>query len=43
MLCCQAGCDYRDVLAALHLTARDLFDDDAMRDIYNPRLGLHLP
>ena len=43
MLCCQAGCDYRDVLAALHLTARDLFDDDAMRDIYNPRRDYTYP
>ncbi|SBS78215.1 conserved hypothetical protein [uncultured Mycobacterium sp.] len=33
---CFAGCDTADVLAALRLTMVDLFDDTAMRDVWNP-------
>lgn len=34
---CHAKCDHRDVLAALGLQARDLFDDATMRAAYNCR------
>jgi hypothetical protein len=34
---CHAGCDYRDVLAALNLGASDLFDDASARNIYKAR------
>lgn len=33
---CFAGCDTADVLAKLGLTMADLFDDAAMRDVWNP-------
>ena len=32
---CHAGCDYRDVLGKLSLSPRDLFDDPALRAVYN--------
>lgn len=32
---CHAGCDYRDVLAAVGLSVADLFDDDKMRNAYS--------
>ena len=31
---CHAGCDHRDVLAAIGLTAGDLFDEPRLRDAY---------
>ena len=37
VICCHAGCDYRDVLDKVGLQPRDLFDAPGMRDIYNPR------
>lgn len=36
VLSCHAGCDYGDVLAAIGLTDRDLFDDSGLRDSLNP-------
>lgn len=33
---CFAECDTADVMAALGLTMADLFDDAAMRDVWNP-------
>jgi hypothetical protein len=33
---CHAGCDYRDVLTAIKLHPRDLFDDDGLRAVYAP-------
>ena len=33
---CHAGCDLTDVLAALNLTKRDLFDDAAFQNVWNP-------
>jgi DNA primase len=38
VLKCHAGCDYRDVLAAVGLTERDLWDDPDMRNVYRPNL-----
>lgn len=32
---CHAGCDHRDVLAAVGLADRDLFDDPTLRAAYN--------
>jgi len=43
VLSCHAGCDYRDVLAAMNLGARDLFDDDNLREIYLPRRDYEYP
>ena len=41
---CHAGCDYRDVLAAVGLTPRDLYDDDdGMRDVYKPNVDYVYP
>ena len=37
VLYCHASCDYRDVLAALKFSPRDLFDDDGMRAAYSDR------
>jgi hypothetical protein len=37
VLYCHADCDYRDVLAALKFSPRDLFDDDGMRAAYSDR------
>lgn len=34
---CHAGCYVADVVAALHLTMPDLFDDAGMRAAWNPR------
>jgi hypothetical protein len=36
VLHCQAGCDHRDVLEAIGLLPRDLFDDTGMRNAYSP-------
>ncbi len=36
ILKCHAGCTHTDVLDALKLTQRDLFDDAGMRDAFNP-------
>lgn len=33
---CHAGCSHLDVLAELNMTERDLFDDDDIRDVFNP-------
>lgn len=40
---CQAMCQYADVLAALGLTPRDLFDDAAKRQAYNPSRTYRYP
>ncbi len=40
---CHAGCDYQAVLAALGMSARDLFDDDGMRGIYAPKRDYRYP
>jgi hypothetical protein len=40
---CHAGCDYQDVLAALSMAPRDLFDDDGMREIYAPKRDYRYP
>lgn len=42
-MCCHAGCDYRDVLAAVGLSPRDLYDDPAMRDVYKPNTDYVYP
>src|ERR1700722_5237383 len=34
---CHAGCDYQDILSALGMSPRDLFDDDEIRGIYAPK------
>jgi len=36
VVCCHAGCDTRDVMAALNLTMSDLFDEPKVREIYAP-------
>uniref|UniRef100_A0A5Q5BPD1 Toprim domain-containing protein n=1 Tax=Mycobacterium sp. (strain MCS) TaxID=164756 RepID=A0A5Q5BPD1_MYCSS len=36
VLRCHAGCDYRDVLAALDMHPRDLFDEEGIRAIFAP-------
>jgi hypothetical protein len=33
---CLAGCDYREILTALDLHPRDLYDDEKMRTAYDP-------
>ncbi|GFG65392.1 hypothetical protein MKUB_28820 [Mycobacterium kubicae] len=33
---CHAGCDHRDILGAIGLTDRDLFDEPRIRAAYNP-------
>jgi len=38
---CHAGCPPADVLAALGLSMRDLFDDDDMAAVYAPRRDYH--
>jgi hypothetical protein len=43
VLKCHGGCTHVDVLAALGLSERDLFDDDAMRDVYNPKRDYRYP
>jgi putative DNA primase/helicase len=40
---CHAGCDYQDVLSALGWSPRDLFDDDGMRRIYEPKRDYRYP
>jgi putative DNA primase/helicase len=40
---CHAGCNYLDVLAKLGWTARDLFDDNEMREVYSPRRDYRYP
>ena len=40
---CQAGCAYTDVLAALGLAPRDLFDDPIHRQAYNPSRTYRYP
>jgi hypothetical protein len=40
---CHAGCDYTDVLAALNLTAADLFDEPRMRQAFNPTRDYRYP
>jgi 5S rRNA maturation endonuclease (ribonuclease M5) len=40
---CHAGCDYRQVLDAIGLSPRDLFDDDALRDAYNTKADYRYP
>jgi hypothetical protein len=40
---CHAGCDYQDVLSALGMSPRDLFDDDGMRGIYAPKRDYRYP
>ena len=36
MVYCHAGCVYTDVLGALNLTTIDLFDDPALRNVWQP-------
>jgi putative DNA primase/helicase len=43
VVCCHAGCDYLDVLSALGMSPRDLFDDDGMRGIYAPKRDYRYP
>lgn len=43
VLKCHAGCDYRDVLTALGMSPRDLFDDDGMREVYSPKRDYRYP
>jgi 5S rRNA maturation endonuclease (ribonuclease M5) len=43
VLHCHAGCDSVDVLAAIGLSMRDLFDDDTMRDVYATRRDYRYP
>jgi 5S rRNA maturation endonuclease (ribonuclease M5)/archaellum biogenesis ATPase FlaH len=43
VVCCHAGCDYVDVLSALGMSPRDLFDDDGMRGIYAPKRDYRYP
>jgi 5S rRNA maturation endonuclease (ribonuclease M5) len=40
---CHAGCSTQDVVSAVGLSMRDLFDDDQMRDVYAPRRDYHYP
>jgi len=40
---CHAGCPPAEVLAALGLSLRDLFDDDDMAAVYAPRRSYHYP
>jgi putative DNA primase/helicase len=40
---CHAGCDNQDILAALGMSQRDLFDDDSTRRIYDPRRDYSYP
>jgi 5S rRNA maturation endonuclease (ribonuclease M5) len=40
---CHAGCTTPDILTALGLSMRDLFDDDRAREIYSPRRDYHYP
>jgi len=40
---CHAGCAPAEVLAALGLSMRDLFDDDDMAAVYAPRRDYHYP
>jgi putative DNA primase/helicase len=40
---CHAGCEYQEVLAALDMSPRDLFDDEPMRAVYNPKRDYHYP
>jgi hypothetical protein len=43
VLHCHAGCDYTDVLAALNLAPRDLFDEPAQRAAYSDRNTYQYP
>jgi len=40
---CHAGCPPAEVLAALGLSLRDLFDDDELSAVYAPRRDYHYP
>jgi len=40
---CHAGCPPADVLSALGLSMRDLFDDDDMGAVYAPKRDYHYP
>ncbi len=41
--CRSAGCTHLDILGALGLTERDLFDDDGMRNVFRPRADYRYP
>ena len=43
VIMCHAGCDYRDVLAALGMSPRDLFDDDGIRGVYAAKRDYRYP
>ncbi|BBY87824.1 hypothetical protein [Mycolicibacterium tokaiense] len=43
VICCHAGCDYLDVLDALDLSPRDLFDDESLQRVYSPRRTYDYP
>jgi hypothetical protein len=42
-VCCQAGCPDTEVLAALGLTVRDLFDEPKIRNALNPNTSYRYP
>jgi hypothetical protein len=43
VLKCHAGCENIDVMAAVNMTLRDMFDDDGMRGIYAPKRDYRYP
>jgi putative DNA primase/helicase len=40
---CHAGCSTQDVVSAVGLSMRDLFDNDDLRHVYNPRREYKYP
>jgi hypothetical protein len=40
---CHAGCTPQEVVAAVDLAMRDLFDDDGLRQVFNPRRDYPYP